>query len=259
MIDLARAEEIGIAAIRKAGEILRSRFGTDLRVHVKSSPRDLVTEVDAQAQQIIVETIRKEFPDHRFIAEEQGADDLGTKDCPYTWIIDPLDGTTNFVHRKIDFGPMLALQKDQSFLLSVLHLPCENTLYTAISKRGAYKNGHKLSVRRTKSMIDAILSTNTQRKLSEETEELCFRSPYCASVHNYGTALKEMAVVAEGQNDGVFFKGVGIWDIAAGCLLIEEAGGNYRYELLENNNPRGGVKCVASTKEIFEELCAFVF
>jgi myo-inositol-1(or 4)-monophosphatase len=132
--------------------------------------------------------------------------------------------------------------------------------YTAIRGEGAYLNGKLCVLRKTAGMDDAVLSCNIAHRAVKKTDgTLSVPIPFCASIENYGNAIEEFAVVLKGWNDGVFFKGPKLWDTAAGCLMIEEAGGKSRTELKEKDDDRSGVLCAASTKEIFEEIEEFVF
>jgi len=286
MLDPDAALTTAIAAAKAAGKIIVDRHGTELDVQTKSSARDLVTEVDRQAQEVIIQTIQKEYPDHRFIAEEdtpslpspfyptsqgsegqagelrgaRGADELGDKDSPYVWIIDPIDGTTNFVHGKKECGTLIALQQDGKFIVAVMYEPFIKRLYTGIKGQGAFCNGEKCTVRNTRDLDDAQLSSNIRKRaIKDKNGVLQVAIPNCGGLLNYGCALTEFGDIIRGYNDGLFFDGVGLWDVAAGCLLVEEAGGKCRYELLDSENPRKGVKCVASTAPIFDELCEFLW
>ncbi|HLD33002.1 MAG TPA: inositol monophosphatase [Candidatus Peribacteraceae bacterium] len=260
--------EIANEAVLRAADLLVDKhhavFGahaTDrLEVGTKSSPIDLVTEADRLAQDAIISAIQDHFPDHRFIAEEEGADDLGNPDSPYEWIIDPLDGTTNFVHGKENFGTIVTVQKNGTFQAGVMYMPLLKKLYQGALGKGATINGRKVSLRQTKGMHDAILSSNILRRAEEGKDGAWYASmPFCASMENYGCAIQELGEILLGQNDGAFFRGIRLWDIAAGFLMMEEAGGKYRYEFLEPKNKRSGLLAVASTAPIFDELCSFVF
>lgn len=267
MLDLSEALGVATGAAKAAGEVLASRFRTPLRVRTKSSPRDLVTEVDLLAQEAIVKTIRTHYPEHRFITEEEGTENLGDPASPYAWIIDPLDGTTNFIHEKPEFATMIALAERSedpaqplAFLLGVIHLPLLGRTFTGGKGLGALVKNEPIRLRQTRGMMDAILCTNIVARARHFPDgTLATPVLVCGSIHDYGCAAMEMGAILLGENDGVFYDGVGLWDIAAGCLLLGEAGSRYRYEFREAGNVRGGVRCVASTRPIFEELCTFLF
>ena len=260
MFDLDAALAVAIKAASSSGEILQSRFKTALTIRTKSSARDLVTEVDGLAQEAIIETILKDYPNHGFITEEVvGERHLHAveknKSSPYKWIIDPLDGTTNFTRGKKTFATMIALESADELLLGVISFPLKNQLFTGVKGGGAFCNGKPLKLRETKNMVDAILSTNMVARAAKDTKGvLQIATPYCASLHNYGCAAAELSAILQGENDGVFYDGVGLWDIAPGCLLIAEAGGKYCYTYKDHSDPRKGVTCVACTTPIFAEL-----
>jgi myo-inositol-1(or 4)-monophosphatase len=259
MIDLNDALKLAVSAAHSAGEILKSRFKTELNVQTKTSERDLVTEVDKAAQDAVIKIIQDAYPDHRFIAEEDGAKNLGDANCPYTWIIDPLDGTTNFVHKKPEHATMIALQENDELILGVIYYPSADRMFTGIKGGGAFIDGKPVQLRETKNMLDAVLCTcMLQRAEKSPDGRLMVPIPDCSSVHNYGCAAYELGDVLLGRNDGAFFEHVGFWDVAAGCLMISEAGGKHRIEL-DQKDPRKVAKCVASTPKIFDELCDFLW
>ena len=266
-MDLDSSLSVAVDAATLAGDFLKEKHeeivkqGVDaLNVRTKGTANDYVSDVDGQAQQIIIKRIQQEYPDHRFLAEEEGADDLGDADCPYRWIIDPLDGTIPFIHGKENFGVLIALQKDDETVLGLMYRPMQRELYTAIRGKGAAFNGNPITLRETKDMADAVLCSNlVHRAIPGPDGKLIVTTPLCASLENYGNAVQEFAEVFQGKNDGVFFDGPRLWDVTAGCLIMQEAGGQSRYELKDKDNPRSGVLCVSSTKPIFEELCAFLF
>jgi myo-inositol-1(or 4)-monophosphatase len=267
MIDLHHALALATEAAISAGKLLEQKQSKLLSggynaigVGTKSGPHDYASSADREAQEIIVTMIQKEFPDHRFLGEEGDTDHLGDASCPYRWIIDPLDGTTNFIHGKPNYGTIIALQEGDITILGIMTRPRFAETYTAIRGEGAYLNGKRCVLRKTAGMDDAVLSCNIAHRAIEKPDgTLVVPIPFCASIENYGNAIEEFAVVLKGWNDGVFFSGPKLWDTAAGCLMIEEAGGLSRTELKEAGNDRSSVLCAASTKEIFAEIEEFVF
>lgn len=259
MLSLAHALSVAIEAAKAAGDIIRDAHGKVHSIETKSSPRDLVTQVDHAAQEAIVRTIQEEFPDHRFFAEEVGAEDLGDPDSPYLWIVDPLDGTKNFVHGKKSCGTMIALQENGETVVAVTYNPFTRDLATAIRGQGTFLNGKPAILRKTRDLTDAILATNTMREACIEDGVCRPVFPVCGDIHNYGAAIEEFAAILRGENDGIFFFNTNPWDVVPGFLLVEEAGGSARMESNDPANPRGGVRGVASTKPIFDELCRFVW
>lgn len=259
---------VATEAAQKGADLLADKhhevFGPhatgSLDIGTKSSSTDFVTEADKMVQDTIISIIQNHFPNHRFIAEEEGADNLGKPESLYEWIIDPLDGTTNFIHGKENFGSIVAVRKDGMLQAGVMNMPLLNQLYQGARGKGATINGRPVTLRKTENMQDAILASNIMRRAEEAENGAWYVSmPFCASLENYGCAAQELGEILLGQNDGSFFRGIRLWDIAAGCLMLEEAGGKYRYEHLEPGNERSGLLAVASTEPIFDELCTFVF
>lgn len=249
------AAEITIAGHRKILD------GGDIGIDTKSSPRDMVTEVDGNAQEAIVATIRETYPDHRFFCEEE-MDDKGPLDAPYEWIIDPLDGTLPFIHGKDSFGTIITCASVDDLVIGVIDQPLLKRRFTAIRGEGTYCNGEKCTLRNTRDLNDAILTGNLRHRAVEgEHGRYATEIPNCASIENYGSAVEEFSQLLLGHNDGLFLTapGPGLWDVAAGLLMVEEAGGRTRWEFADPNDPRAGVNCIASTGAIFEELEKFVF
>ena len=263
-LDLAldRAIEVAKLAAQKAiefhKEISPETAGRNLGIETKKSPRDFVTKADLEVQKVIIAALQEYYPDHRFIAEEKGADDLGDPESPYTWIVDPIDGTMPFIHGRNNFGTILALQKDGEVVLGVIIIPLKDELYYGIKGKGAFYNGKPIVLRNTKDINDATLCSNTRRiKVIDGIPYIA--TPFCGNLENYGAACDEFGHMLRGLNDGCFFDGPRLWDIAAGCMLVEEAGGRSEYKLKDPKNIRSGVICASSTAPIFDELREFVF
>ncbi|MDP6562018.1 MAG: inositol monophosphatase [Candidatus Peribacteraceae bacterium] len=229
--------------------------GEDMEISTKESATDYLTKVDGQAQKLIIDVIQQHFPDHRFIGEEEGAENIGDPNSPYEWIIDPLDGTLNFIHARENFGTIVAVQKDGEILAGSMDMPLLNQRFHGGKGAGAFYNTELVKLRNTKGMTDAVLNCNTMRRATKG-EDGIYRAtmPYCASIENTGCAAQELGEVLRGKTDGAFFLGIRLWDIATGFLLIKEAGGNMKMEPLEPGNSRGGYRCAASTAPIFDEL-----
>lgn len=266
MFDIDHALTFAISLAEEAGTLLRDAFGKlqksgngALHIKTKSNDRDFVTDVDTSTQKFIVDRIRAAYPDHRFVGEEEGADSFGDPKSPFQWVIDPLDGTTNFIHASPNFGSMIALLENGKPVIGVIALPMRQQIYSAKKGGGAFCNGKKLRVRETRDMNDAILSTNLNSRAKECNGEFHVSIVQCASLHNYGCAACEMAAIADGLNDGIYYERVGLWDIAPGSLIVEEAGGKAEFRLRDTNDVRKGVDGVAGTKKIFDELRTFIF
>lgn len=256
--------EISKEAVQIGADILVQEYDLvhngdkKLDITTKASAIDLVTEVDGKTQRAIVEAIQKHFPDHRFIAEETGAETLGDPQSPYEWIIDPLDGTVNFVHGRISFGPIVSVQKNGLLLAGAMHLPLMNQWFYGGRNAGAYFNDATVKLRDTKSLTDAVLNCNLIHRVKDIDGVLHITVPPCGSIENYGCAAEELGEILMGHTDGVFFDGIRLWDISTGFLLLEEAGGKVRYEAQEPGNPKGGYTAVGCTAPIFDELWDWV-
>jgi myo-inositol-1(or 4)-monophosphatase len=215
-----------VEAARQAGTFLRSRFGTRPTVSYKGSPTNLVTELDRGSEAIILETIRSRFPGHSILAEESGAR-AGAE--PYRWIVDPLDGTTNYAHGFPIYAVSIALELDGLLEVGVIYDPSREELFVAERGRGATVNGSPLRVSTTPTLGESLLGTSYPNDIRGaprdnllEHAALMYR---CRSVRSIGSAVLGLAAVSAGRFDGYWEQRLGAWDIAAGALLIREAGG----------------------------------
>lgn len=256
--------DAALRAAARAGEILRTYDAPKraaLQIHTKSSAHDFVTEADVAVQREIVAILCAAFPAHRYIGEEEGADGIGDASCPYAWTVDPIDGTTNFIHGKPTIGTMIALLRGEETLLGVIHRPFFGDTFHAVKGQGAFRDGQPLVLRKARDMDDAVICMNLRRGAQRHHDgTVDVRIPACASVENYGCAVESFCQVLLGHNDGVMYDGPHLWDVAPGCLLVAEAGGFERHALRDPADPRGSARCAAAaTKGIFERLEAFTF
>ena len=254
LIDVAKsATAVGTSILEKEYDAVH-HGSKKLDVTEKTSAIDLVTEIDSNTQIAIVKAIQEHFPDHRLIGEEAGAENIGDPSSPYEWIIDPLDGTTNFIHGKHSFGTIIGVQKDGILLAGAMHMPLLNQWFFGGKGAGAYFNDDTVKLRKTGRLQDAILNCNLIHRTKDIDGTLHVTLPPCRSIENYGCAAEELGEILMGHTDGVFFDGIRLWDISAGFLLVAEAGGKMAYEAQEPGNPKGGYTCAASTAEIFDDL-----
>ncbi len=215
---------MAIAAARQATLILMERFGNVRRIAVKRAAyRDLVTDVDLQVEGEIITIIRDSYPDHDILSEEKG---FLNQNSEYRWIIDPLDGTHNYARKLPVFGVSIALEHREQVVLGVIGLPYFGELYTAERGKGAYLNGEKLHVSDV-DLDEALMIYDTKLRVNKEP---MIRS-LDALVHEvflirmFGCATWDLCLIAKGQADlAVDFTGRP-WDLAAGALIVEEAGG----------------------------------
>ena len=220
------ALNIGVRAARKAGELIVRQMEKVQGLPIDSKGRnDFVTEVDRKAEAVIIEVIRKAFPDHGILAEESGAH-AGDE---HEWIIDPLDGTTNFLHGFPQFAVSIAMRVKGRLEQAVVYDPLRGELFTATRGHGAMLNDHRIRVSRQKSLDGALLGTGFPFRSLDHLEEYLamFRAlfPVAAGIRRAGAAALDFAYVACGRLDGFWEFGLKPWDIAAGALLIKEAGG----------------------------------
>ncbi len=218
--------ECAIGAARAAGKMLLNKFET---VHaVEKTKNNLVTEADLECEEAIVEAVRKNFPRHLILAEERhtGADVLSD----HLWIIDPLDGTNNYAHAIPHFCVSIAYAEAGKPLAGVVYDPVRNELFSSIKGKGAFLNGKRIEVSRTKNVSESIITTGfyyDRGKLMERTLE-SIHSLFKADIRGIrrlGSAALDLCWVACGRFDGYFEYRLSPWDFAAGMLLVREAGG----------------------------------
>jgi myo-inositol-1(or 4)-monophosphatase len=217
---------IAVRAARSAGDQISRAVDQVGNLHVDEKGRnDFASEVDTMAEQAIIEVIRKAFPAHTILAEESG---LHAGD-DYVWIIDPLDGTTNFLHGFPQFAVSIALAHQGRLEQAVVYDPSRQELYTATRGGGAMLNNRRLRVTRQSSLRGALLGTGFPFKAHQHLDAYLdmFRSLFkdAAGIRRAGAAALDLAYVAAGRLDGFWEIGLREWDMAAGVLLIQEAGG----------------------------------
>lgn len=209
-----------------AGRLQRSRFATDFTVDHKGA-KDLVTELDTASEALIVGMLLERFPDHGILAEE-GQYPPG--DGHHTWIIDPIDGTTNFAHGYPWFCCSIALELDGRLEIGVIYNPMTDELFTAAAGEGAFLNGRRLSVSRRSPLASSLLATGFPYDCATHPEnnfDSFIRFQKAArGIRRAGAAALDLAYLAAGRLDGFWEVKLKPWDVAAGTLLIQEAGGN---------------------------------
>jgi myo-inositol-1(or 4)-monophosphatase len=216
-----------IEAVRHAGRMQLEAVGTGFTVR-KKGVIDLVTEVDLAIERTFRQLVAERYPDHDVLGEEFGAPGAARPAARHLWIFDPIDGTTNFAHGLPIFCSSLALEID-GVTVAAVYDPSRNELFTADRGRGAWLNGERLTVSTNDRLVDSLLVTGFPYTVHEEAEEMLglFGEFISASraVRRLGSAALDMCYVAAGRMEGFWERDLGAWDIAAGALLVEEAGG----------------------------------
>ncbi|HYC38636.1 MAG TPA: inositol monophosphatase family protein [Usitatibacter sp.] len=216
-----------VKAARKAGSIItRASFDIDKLTVRRKQQNDFVSEVDNAAEDAIISVLKDAYPDHGFLGEEGGYRD---KDAEYLWVIDPLDGTTNFLHGFPQYCVSIGLLHKGTLSQAVVFDPNRNELFTATKGAGAYLNDRRIRVSRTDKMEDALLGTGFPFReivnVDDYLRMLRNAMKTCSGVRRPGAAALDLAWVACGRIDGFWEIGLSPWDMAAGALLVREAGG----------------------------------
>ena len=210
--------------------LLRERFGQPHDVRFKGTV-DLVTEVDRAVEELISSRVRATFPDHRFLGEEGSGgapETAGDADAPYRWIVDPLDGTTNYAHGLPHFAVSIGIEHEGVPLVGVVYDPIRDELFAAARGQGATRNGAPLRVSSTDALVQSLLTTGFSYDLSErEAQAQVWHAllPRVQAIRQTGSAALNLCYVAAGRLDGYWERSVSPWDVAGGALIVAEAGG----------------------------------
>lgn len=250
---------IAVKAARRAAAVInRASTQLELLTVQSKSPNDFVTEVDRAAEQAIIEVLRDAFPGHAILAEESGE---SGPDSEFTWIIDPLDGTTNFIHGMPQYAVSIAQAKNGVLEHAVVYDPNSNELFTASRGSGAFLNDRRIRVSRRTRLNEALIGTGFPFRQFDNVDaylamfkELTQKT---AGIRRPGAAALDLAYVAAGRFDGFWEMGLSPWDMAAGVLLIQEAGGLVSDLSGEANYLTTG-NVVAGTPKIFGQLLPII-
>ena len=228
-----------IKASEKASKILIRDFGEIENLQVsRKGPNDFVTNSDIKTERIIIDELKKAKPNYSIISEEYGIEI--NKDEKNTWLIDPIDGTINFLHGIPHFAMSIALKSNNEIVSGIIFDPIKNELFFAEKNNGAYFNNQRIRVSRKNEINDCLFVTGGKIKIEPD---LTYRRSGCAAL--------DMAYVASGRYDGYFQNNLKIWDIAAGIILIKEAGGIINdIDLNKTEN----IKVIASSEDINAKL-----
>ncbi|MDA1051042.1 MAG: inositol monophosphatase family protein [Planctomycetota bacterium] len=214
-------------AARKGGAVLLDWQG---RINPREkAPKDLVSEADLASQQVIYEIIHDAFPDHDFLGEEGDPVEHERRESEFRWIVDPLDGTVNYVHRLPAFSVSVALEHRGQPQAGVVYDPIADECFSAVRGEGAFLNGVKISVSSCESLRTALVAASFSAGVSRESEEISRFIDVlveCQTLRRLGSAALNLAYLAAGRIDAYWATSVKVWDVAAGLLLVQEGGGH---------------------------------
>lgn len=228
---------VAVNCASKAGEWVKSRSGGYAQLDIKQSQHDVVTEVDKGCERLIRNLIATHFPDHGFLGEEgvepgpeasaKAARDIA--DAEYMWIVDPIDGTTNYVHGFPFYSISIALAYRGQVIVGVIYDPSRDELFLAERGKGAYVHGRRMHVSEEQGLTRSLIATgfpaDAAHALPRNVEQIRTMAPRVRNLRSAGSAALHLAYVAAGRLSGFWEIGLNAWDVAAGALLVEESGG----------------------------------
>ena len=236
---------IMVKASEKASKGLIRDFGEleQLQVSIKG-PSDFVTNADTKAEKIIIDELTRSRKNYSILSEESGSKE--NKDIDNVWIIDPIDGTINFLHGVPHFAISIALKSNNEIVSGLIYDPIKDEMFYAEKNNGAYFNNKRIRVSKRKKMEDCLFASG-----EIDNENIKQKTNVKLSIRKSGSAALDMAYVASGRYDGYFQKNLNLWDIAAGIIIVKEAGGQVNdLNLKQNNN----INIIASSSSINEKL-----
>ena len=243
---------IAVRAARKAGDFIL-RESDNIKTVQSKSQSDYVTNVDQTAESLIIDTISHSYPDHAFLGEESGK----SGESDYQWVIDPIDGTTNFIHKVPHWAISIACKYKGKTEVGVIYDPVREELFTAVRGRGAQFNGRRIRVSATQGMEHTLLATGFPFKnkalLPQYQDVFNAIFPHCSDMRRAGSAALDLAYVAAGRIDGFWEYGLSDWDTAAGLLLVKEAGGMVS-DLKGNPDTSNGDSILAANPKVFKAI-----
>ncbi len=253
---------VAVRAAREAGSLIRSRAGRLNGENVRKKGRnDLVTEVDEEAQRIIIRVLEETFPEYDVLAEEDDKGEGTIEAEDYRWIVDPIDGTTNFTHGVPPYAVSIGLQHHHEVVVGVILDVSRDELFTAVRGHGLRVNGYARSVSPTASLAESLITTGfPYRSIDHLDVYLQVLSDFMTQsrgVRRPGSAAVDLAYVAAGRFEGFFETGLKSWDIAAGLLLVEEAGGRVT-DYRDRGNPLFEEQVLATNGRIHGEMLSLL-
>lgn len=252
--------QVAVQAALDAGVVLRKGFGTSYKIELKPGIQNFVTEYDHASEKLILDQIQKKYPHHSFLCEESGS--ILKDNSEILWVIDPLDGTTNFAHHIPLFCISIGAYNHQDMMTGVIYQPMTDELFVAEKGTGAYLNGKKLQVSKTNKFTGSVGATGFPRSIEENPLNCIDHFIHILKsgtiIRNLGSSAINLAYIAAGRFDAYWAISLHSWDIAAGKLLIEEAGGQVttyggqRYDILSD------APIVATNGIIHAELLSYL-
>lgn len=251
MVDLSKITSQVIRLAKEVGVFIREETATfDFHSIEEKSINSLVTTVDKGSEELLANGLRKILPQAGFLTEEKM---VAQEDREYTWIIDPIDGTTNFIHQLPFYCISIALRKDAEMVVGVVYEINRREVFSAFSGGGAYLNSQPIQVRTSNHLKDAVIATGfpyyDYSKLDSYMHTLEYFMKHTRGVRRFGSAALDLAYVACGRFDGFFEYGLNTWDVAAGIVLVKEAGGTIT-DFTGGTEPLERREMVASNVEI---------
>lgn len=226
-LNIDKLLDIATLAAQKGGAIVKQYWGKQLDIKEKGRAGDLITEVDQQSEAKVLEVIKRHFPEHGILAEESGA--IEVKESEYLWVIDPLDGTTNYAHGYPQVGVSVGLLVAGKPTVGVVYNPLREELWTGAIGNGATLNDRPIRVSRTDNLSNSLLVTGFayDRRETEDNNyaEFCYLTHLTQGVRRGGSASLDLCEVATGRLDGYWERGLKPWDLLAGVVIVQEAGG----------------------------------
>jgi len=254
---LDQARDIITLAVKKLGKTLVDNYHSFNRQEVEmKSPHEIVTKYDLLSEKIILETIRSNFPDHAILSEEQGRNEMKSE---WLWLVDPIDGTTNFsMHNPLWSVAICLLYHDEP-IFGLIYAPVLNELFIAEKGRGAFLNGEPIKVSAVKEgkVINAFCHGSTTEAIKRAINYYSIQKLNRFDCRQLGSAAIEMAYVAAGRIESITIPDVKVWDVAAGSLLVKEAGGKVT-DFHSNDWTMGSVDIIASNGLVHEQILEVV-
>lgn len=256
-MDIQRALENAMQWAREAGALQLEYLNKKIKYHTKSTDVDMVTEVDFLCEKLIIGKIKEVYPLHSIISEEAGK---SPDDNDYVWIIDPLDGTNNYFHGYPAFAVSIALRRGNEPLVGVVYVPYAGEMFYAAKDMGAFLNDERIAVSQTDSLRGALLATGFPYDKATDLENnniaiFAHIVPEIMGIRRSGSAAYDLCCAACGRLDGYWELKIKLWDMAAGELIVREAGGEVLYSAHEKgiNIIAGNPTMVALVKERIDE------